>query len=585
MSAPRAVPQLAWPSVAELTMPGSKSVANRLLVAAALCGREVAITNATPSDDVRHLANGLRTLGFAVAHDEPAQRIVVGPRRADAPARGELFCGNAGTALRFLVSVAAITPGEWTITGDDDLQRRPIGPLVDAWRQLDVEIGDTNGCPPVRVRGRADVRGGIVPIDPSTSGQFVSSLMLVGATRAEGLQAVFTDRPASFGYIDLTAQVLARFGVRVEVDCGCATVQPGHGALPASAHVDGDWSSYGVWTCLNHLTGSRIRPLNLWPRGEQPDEGLSTLLEALPRTGDCTIDVAAMPDQFCNLAVVAAHRTGTTTFTGGANLRVKECDRIAVMARELARLGVRVEERADGLVVHGGAPLRGGTIDPANDHRVAMAFALAGLLSPGIAIAQPGCVAKSYPGFWADLELVRTQRRAVVVVGMRAAGKSTFARAFAARTGVRCIDLDEQFERAQGPIAAFVAANGWAAFRAHERKLLSAASTPETVVATGGGVVDTDEVVAMLRVERQAIWLDADLPTLRARLATDAAGRPSVTGANVLDELSELLARRNPLYAAAAAVRIDASLPTERQVELALDALGAPCRWPGGPAR
>ncbi len=577
------VPPLAWPSDAVLAMPGSKSDANRLLVAAALCGRDVVITGVTASDDVRHLARGLRTLGFAVQLDADTGRAVVAPRGAGAPAGGELCCGNAGTALRFLVSVAAITPGQWTITGDDAMRRRPIGPLVDAWRQLGVQIDDTNGCPPVRVRGTGDVRGGLVRVDPTASGQFVSSLLLVGAMLPDGLRVVLTGPLASAGYVGMTTNTLRRFGVRVEVDPGCARVEPGHGEVPRELAVTGDWSSAGVWACLDHLTGSRVRAANLAP-GDQPDEQLLPLLRTIPPHGACTIDVAAVPDQFCNLAIVAAHRAGTTALTGGANLRVKECDRIAVMARELCRLGALVDERPDGLVVHGGRPLRGGTIDPANDHRIAMAFALAGLLSPGVAIADAGCVAKSYPRFWQHLDAVVRERRTIAVVGMRGAGKSTFAAAFAARTGARLADSDVVFTERFGGIAAYVERHGWPAFRAREQALVAELCRPGTVLATGGGAVETAATRSLLRERALVVWLAAGAASLQARLRAEPGARPSVTGAPALDEIPALLARRDPLYAELAHLRVDGALPADRQVEVTLRALGERCRWPGDAA-
>ena len=129
------VPPLAFPSDVELTVPGSKSEANRLLVAAALSGVTTEVTGASPSDDVRHLIAGLTKLGYEAEYIDESQGLVrVGPRRDDPPTSGELFCGNAGTATRFLTSVAAITPGEWTITGDARMQSRPMRPLLDAWR-------------------------------------------------------------------------------------------------------------------------------------------------------------------------------------------------------------------------------------------------------------------------------------------------------------------------------------------------------------------------------------------------------------------------------------------------------------------
>lgn len=577
MNGPRAVPMLGWPTTAELLLPGSKSVANRLLLAAAIATAPTRLRGVPASDDVQHLVQGLRTLGHRVdveADHGDGATMTVTPRSNDAPGSGELFCGNAGTALRFLVSLAAITRGTWTITGDAAMQRRPIGPLAAAWRQLGVDVRDTNGCPPVHVRSDGPKHGGAVTIDASVSSQFVSSLLLVGSVLPQGLELTFAGDAASLAYTQLTCRTLAAFGVVAEVDARGARVRPGRAATTGERVVDGDWSGMGVWTCLAHATGSRLAARNLLRDSGQADEGLAALLAQLPAHGDTTIDVAAMPDQFLNLAVLSALRPGTTTFVGGTNLRVKECDRLAVAARELAKLGADVAERPDGLVVRGGRALHGGVVDPANDHRVAMAFALLGLLSPGIAIADPDCVAKSYPTFWRDLAHVLAQRTPLVLVGMRGVGKTTLGRALAARTGAHFVDVDERFVAEHGPIAAFVAQHGWPAFRAREAELVAAALQPDTIVATGGGAVTSARTRSLLRERARVLWLEAPPEVLRARLAADAAQRPSLTGAPVLDELAAVLAERTPMYAEVAHVRVDATLPLERLCAAALAPAG-----------
>lgn len=577
----REIPPLLWPSDALLQLPGSKSEANRLLVVAALCGQRITLHGVTASDDVRHMVNGLAALGFAASWIDDDRGIVeVGPRDRDAPVRGEIFCGNAGTALRFLVSVAALTPGEWTVTGDDTMRRRPVRPLVDAWRQLGVDMTDTNGCPPVRIRCITPPRGGRVRIDARESSQFVSSLMLVGASLPQGLDLEFPDEPVSRGYVDLTRGLLDRCGVTVRARARGVTIAAGHGAIAKHLDVRGDWSSAGIWVCLNHLTHSRVVWSNHAVRTGQPDEALFFRIKKVPPSGDHTIDVGAFPDQFMNLAIVAAHRTGTTRLVGGTNLRIKESDRIAVMARELAKCGVDAEELPDGLVVRGGKPLRAAVVDPANDHRVAMAFALAGLLSPGISIANPECVTKSYPHFWEDLDAVCARRRCVAVVGMRGAGKSTFARSFAERTRAECRDTDAGFVAEHGPIDAFVAAHDWSTFRALERDLVRANVVAGAVTSLGGGAIETRDVRRAL-ASCFVVWLDGDAALLRSRITADPRSRPSVTGAPVLDEIEALLDRRNRLYAEVAHVRIDASLPTDEQVAIALRELRRSCRWPG----
>jgi 3-phosphoshikimate 1-carboxyvinyltransferase len=563
---------LRWAADAELTLPGSKSEANRLLVAAALSDRRVRITGATASDDVQHLVRGLATLGFAARFvDMATGTIEIGPRAHAAPTHGELFCGNAGTALRFLVSVAAITPGDWRLTGDAALQQRPIGPLVAAWRQLGVVIDDVDGCPPVHVHGSAAVRGGSVALDASVSSQFVSSLLLVGARLPERLVVRCGGPVASRAYVTLTQRLLARFGVRTAASHDVSfSVHSGYGDVPDAVAVGGDWSAMGVWSCLGHLTGSRITATNLTADSGQADERLAAALGPLAAAGDRTVDVAALPDQFPNLAIVAAHRAGTTTFTGGANLRRKESDRIAVMARGLRQLGVRVVEHDDGLVVHGGRQAAAATIDPAADHRIAIAFALAGLLAPGVTIADPHCVTKSYPGFWRDLATVQQSPRCVVVVGMRGAGKSTFAAALARATGLPQVDTDSLFEQRFRPIAAFVAQYGWHNFRDQEAALVAEAVRPGRIVATGGGSIEHPATQTLLAEHALVLWLDADAATLRARIAADARARPSVTGSPVDQEIDALLARRRPLFERFATHRIDATAPTADQVAAAL---------------
>jgi len=580
MSGARPVPLLPWPADVALAMPGSKSDANRLLVLAALCGQRTRVRGCTASDDVRRLVAGLRSLGFDVAHDEAAGVVDVGPRPADAPTRAEIHCGNAGTALRFLLSVAAITPGEWTLTGDPAMQRRPIGPLTAAWRALGLDARDTNGCPPVVVRGGAP-REAVVALDAAASSQFVSSLLLVGGALPFPLQVRVTGELASAEYARLTLRALQRFGVQATAlgDRLFATM-PGFGPPRGDVVAAGDWSSFGVWACANRLTGSRLAPSNLAFGSAQVDEALPALLRAMPDAGDWTVDASELPDQFPNLAVVAALRAGTTTFHGGGNLRHKECDRIAVMARELRRLGADVDERPDGLVVRGGQPLRSAVVEPEHDHRIAMAGTLLGLFVPGVAIKEPACVSKSYPGFWADLDRVIAARRCVAVVGMRGVGKSMFARAFAARTGCEAFDSDAAFVAAHGPIAPFVQAHGWPAFRAEEALLVDEMLQPGRVVALGSGAIETDAVRRVLRARAFVLWLDAPVAVLRARLAADASVRPSVTGAPVLDELDALAARREPLAREVGHARLDGTQPVDALVDAALAALRAPCTWP-----
>ena len=565
----RAVPLLAFPSDAELELPGSKSEANRLMVLAALSGSEVLVHNAPPAEDVQYLVDGLAALGFEAALDAKRSVARIGPRRANAPTSGELFCGNAGTAMRFLTSVAAVTPGTWLITGDERMRTRPIEPLIDAWRQLDVEIEVQSGD--VRVLG-GQPSGGDVRVDGSVSSQFVSSLLLIGAVLPKGLRVNVTGPLASRGYAQLTTRLARQFGVKATINEQQALVSSGYGVAPKEVSAGADWSAMGAWTCLNHLYDARVRGANLHRRSGQPDEQLELTLETLSGDGDRIIDIAAMPDQFLNLTCVAALRRGTTQITGAANLRVKECDRIAVISRELQKCGADIVEDDDGITIRGGAPLTGVTIDPAGDHRVAMAFAMLGSLIPGFAIKDPDCVAKSYPHFWQDLERLGSHPRPISLVGMRGAGKSTLGRALAEKLRARFIDADEAFEARHGAIATYVEMHGWPAFRAQESRILAEALEKCDVLATGGGAVESETLRRLLRERSFVIYLDAPADLLRRRIAN--SDRPSLTGSPIADEVEVVLKRRAELYAQVAHRTVNAALPLDRQLQLAAQTSG-----------
>lgn len=561
----REVPQLAFPGELTLELPGSKSEANRMLVLAALSGREVRVCGATPSDDVQHLVRGLDALGFRAELDASSGVALVGPRRASAPQRGELYCGNAGTATRFLTSVAAITPGEWTITGDARMQSRPMRPLLDAWRALGADVAQTERG--WRVLGEHR-EGGTAVVDGSVSSQFLSALMLVGASLPRGLDLQIAGALASRSYAELTAALMRSFGIQVQLSGDRATVAHGYGDVPGEVRAGGDWSAMGAWSCLNHLTASRIQAGNLTPQSGQADEALQAVLDTLRDAGARTIDVSSMPDQFLNLACVAALRPGDTRLVGAENVRVKECDRVDVAARELRRCGADLDVHADGLTIRGGAPLRGAVIDPEGDHRVAMALAILGSVVSGVEVLDADCVTKSYPSFWDDLALVRRRRRPVAIVGMRGAGKTTLGRALAAAVDAPFVDLDAAFEEQHGPIAAFVERHGWPTFRQVETDVLDASLQRGVVVATGGGVVERPESRRLLTERACVVYLEAPAALLRDRVAE--SDRPSLTGRPVAEEVDDVLLQREPLYWALAHRTVDATLPLEGQVGQAM---------------
>ena len=577
---PFAVEPLTLPFDLELAMPGSKSHANRALIAAALAPGRTRITHATPCEDVVFMVENLRRMGFDLAwEDEASGTIVVqgGIRPlAKQDQEVELYCGNAGTTLRFLFSLAVRVPGVWRLDGGARMRERPIAALTSAWRGLGVEVEDTGGYPPVRVRGGHD-RGGSVRLDASVSSQYLSSMLLVGASLTEGLEVRLDDPPASASYLDITRRVIADFGGETRAEPGVFATLARPLRAAGDYAIEGDWSAAGAFSVLAELTRSVFRPTNLDPESDQGDRRLDEVIAAMRGAGDRSIDCGNLPDQLMNICVLAAARSGRTTLTGAAHLRIKECDRLAVIRRELRKCGVNIEERDDGVVVTGPSELRPAIFDPEGDHRMAMAFAILGSISPGLRIDDASCVGKSYPRFFDDLARLREAPRCLALVGLRAVGKSTLAAASSRRLGLAAVDTDERFVAAEGEIAAFVAERGWAEFRKVEARIVAESLRPGRVVALGGGAIETAEVRDRLRREAIVIWVRESRATMLARLAADGGQRPPLTDASLEDELDQLVAERTPILRDLADVVLPEGGTDDERIQSILETLEPGC--------
>ncbi|MAS05247.1 MAG: 3-phosphoshikimate 1-carboxyvinyltransferase [Ahrensia sp.] len=387
--------------------PGSKSITNRALLLAALAKGQSRITGALKSEDTSHMATAIRAMGVEV--DEPdATTFVVrsegGLSEPDAP----LFLGNAGTATRFLTAAAATVDGTVVVDGDKHMRKRPIGPLVEALREMGIDAESIGGYPPVTIRGQGGFPGGRVEIDGSLSSQYVSAV-LMAAPLADGPVEIALTGPqiGARGYVDLTLAAMRAFGVTAE-QRGAAEwlVEPGaYKATDFLVEPDASAATY-LWAA-ERLTGGAIDlgvPADAFT---QPDAKAREIIAEFPRM-PAVIEGSQMQDAIPTLAVLAAYNERPVRFTGIANLRVKECDRIAALYKGLngIRQGLAGEEEDD-LIVYGDPKLAGATVDAAidsfADHRIAMSFALAGLKTCGVTILDPGCVAKTFPAYWDTL--------------------------------------------------------------------------------------------------------------------------------------------------------------------------------------
>jgi 3-phosphoshikimate 1-carboxyvinyltransferase len=405
------------PIDAVLSVPGSKSLTNRALVVSSLAEGKTRLSNVLHSDDTRYMMSHLRTLGIMLqaSHD---QVEIEGRGGEFSPVQASLFCGNAGTTVRFLTALCALVPGAQIVTGDQRMQARPIRDLVNALAGLGVDIESAHDCPPVTVRSGV-IRGGRVRVHADLSSQYLSALLMIAPYAQLPVSLEVVGDLVSETYVELTLDVMAAFGVAVDRLDRRRFQIPQRRYQGRDFAIEGDATSAGYWWALAALTASRVTVNNVQPSSHQGDIEFLPILERMGCTvtrqqgvtvqGPGTLKspgVVAMnrlPDGVMTLAVLAALAQGETRIVNVANLRIKESDRLAALVTELRRLGIDAEELPDGLRIQGGEP-HGADVETYADHRMAMAFAVLGARVPGIRIGTPDCVSKSYPTFFEQLQ-------------------------------------------------------------------------------------------------------------------------------------------------------------------------------------
>lgn len=388
-------------------MPGSKSITNRVLLLAGLSKGESRLTGALKSDDTARMAEALQALGVTVEEPDATTFDVRSDGALRQPSQ-PLFLGNAGTATRFLTAAVALVKGDVTVTGDANMQKRPIKPLVEALAQLGVKAETATGCPPVVVNGAGGFSGEQVTIDASLSSQYVSAVLMLAACGRKPVRVALSgDHIGARGYIDLTVAAMRQFGASVaEEGGGRWLVQPG-GYRATDLFIEPDASAATYLWAAERMTGGKIDIGCAADAFTQPDAAAHAVIQMWPNM-PAEIDGSQMQDAIPTLAVMAAYNRTPVRFVGIANLRVKECDRIAALSEGLNHIQSGLaEELGDDLLVKGGLSAETKTsavIRTFDDHRIAMSFALAGLMTPGIQILDPACVGKTFPAYWDTLK-------------------------------------------------------------------------------------------------------------------------------------------------------------------------------------
>ncbi|HPC81898.1 MAG TPA: 3-phosphoshikimate 1-carboxyvinyltransferase [Thermoanaerobaculaceae bacterium] len=399
----------------QIHVPSSKSLTQRALVAAARAGGGARIGRPLDAEDPRLLFRALLAAGFAMTWEDEA----VAASGHVPVERGELELSNNGTGLRLLLAQLAVLPGQFRVDGSLRLRERPLKPLLAALRQLgaevEPEVAGAGERLPLVVRGRP-LPGGAIELDAAASSQFVSALLMLAPLLAEGLEVRVPAAPPSRPYIDLTVEVLRCFGVAVACrpDGLAWRVEPG-GFRPASYEVEADWSAAAFPLVAAALVGGAVEVPGLRYPSPQGDARVLDLLVSAgcrpfvtrggvrlegPADRPLEADLRDTPDLFPVLAVALTRLGGRLTGLGG--LVHKESDRLAEMVRLLAEMGAELRVAGDEVSAPGGGRLVAPPhpLDPAGDHRLAMALAVAGCVAPGLRLASPGCVAKSWPAFW-----------------------------------------------------------------------------------------------------------------------------------------------------------------------------------------
>ena len=399
-----------------IVAPPSKSMTHRALLLASLVEGKSSIKSPLVSDDTLATMNVLKQLGAQLEHIGDTVEVDGGHLSQTSQI---LDCNESGTTMRLITSICPLLNGSCTLTGGESLSKRPMKPLLKALEQLGVNHESNDGKPPITIHGEGVLPGGKVRIPGDISSQYISSLMIAAPLATSTINIHLTTPLESKPYVKMTRDAMLDYGVSVNSNenFGEIEINPSK-YVPAEITVEGDWSSAAFFIAAGVLSG-RVTVSNLKLSSSQADKAIVEILKSMNAhiesyEDKVTVqksnlqaikhDMRDCPDLFPVVSVLCASANGTSILTGLKRLRIKESDRVKSMANGLVKMGAEVNVSDDKMEINC-KRLRGTTINPYNDHRIAMAFAVLSLIANGeTIILDADCVSKSYPRFWEDLE-------------------------------------------------------------------------------------------------------------------------------------------------------------------------------------
>ncbi|MFH1588518.1 MAG: 3-phosphoshikimate 1-carboxyvinyltransferase [Candidatus Diapherotrites archaeon] len=580
----------------KINAPPSKAVTLRALFIASLAEGKTTIKNPLLGEDQLHAINALKKLGVKIKLNKKNNSIEIRGSNGKLINSKKLFIGNSGVTMRFLVPIACIAKGKTAISGNNAMQKRPVGELIKAVNALGGKIISVNGnnCPPVKAIGET-LKGGKTKIDCSKSSQYLSALLIASPLMKKGLNVKATSLPSK-PYIETTVKLMKEFGVKVQNKNFREFRIQGKQEYKFKGKeflVEGDYTNASYFLAAAAIAKGKIKVMNLKKNSLQGDK---KIIEILSKMGakikqgqnfvevkgkelhGISVDLNDFPDLVPTVAVLGACAKGKTLIKNIGHLKFKETDRIKAVLAELRKTGIKTKRnrKNKGIEIIGGIP-KSAQIETYNDHRIAMAFSLLGLKTK-TKINNPDCVKKSFPGFFKELNKIMKplKKTNIVLIGLRGSGKTTLGKMIAKRMNMDFIDSDELIEKKEKrKIKRIFELNGESYFRKKEKEAIEEIKNKKKlVISCGGGVVLDKKNIPNLKKNGFVLFLNAQTKTLAKRIK--GTNRPSLTGKKIEEEIKEVMNKRRNLYLNAMDAEINTGKlnkeeATEKAIELFLN--------------